>query len=80
MARDMKAHAVFFIYPTPCAMKACALKARAFICLARDSGKKNRTTTHTTGARAVGRCHAPVIDKAGDLLGKFTRQIKSITA
>ena len=39
--------------------------------------KKKPTTTATTGVRAVRRCHAPVIDKAGDLLGKFTRQMKS---
>ena len=39
--------------------------------------KKKPTTTVTTGVRAVGRCHAPVIDKAGDLLGKFTRQMQN---
>ena len=39
--------------------------------------KKKPTTAATTGVRAVGRCHAPVIDKAGDLFGKFTRQIQN---
>ena len=38
---------------------------------------KKPTTTVTTGVRAVGCCHAPVIDKAGDLLGKFTRQMQN---
>ena len=47
--------------------------------------KKKPTTTVITGVRAVGRCRAPVIDKAGDLLllckfAKFARQMKSITA
>ena len=39
--------------------------------------KKKPTTTLTTGVRAVGRCHAPVMDKAGDLFGKFARQMQN---
>ena len=39
--------------------------------------KKKPTTTATTGVRTVRLCHAPVIDKAGDLLGKFTRQMQN---
>ena len=77
MARDMKARAFFLTYPTPCAIKAWALKARAFLCMARDSEKKKPTTTQAPGVREVGRCHAPVMDKAGDLFGKFTRQIQN---
>ena len=41
MACDMQARAFFFTYPTPCAIKAWALKARAFLCMARDSEKKS---------------------------------------
>ena len=39
--------------------------------------KKKPTTTLTTGVRAVGRCHAPVMYKAGDLFGKFARQMQN---
>ena len=40
-------------------------------------GKKKPTTTQAPGVREVGRCHAPVMNKAGDLFGKFTRQIQN---
>ena len=40
-------------------------------------GKKKPTTTQAPGVREVGRCHAPVMDKAGDLFGKFTRQMQN---